>query len=221
MTANTESIAEAWRRRTLQRGSVDFTMMYVAHDAFSRDLARLLRAAGEGNAHTPAARATWATFSHQLHTHHVTEDTSLWPRLRSAVRGDDEVATLDAMEAEHESLDPLIEQIDESLHLGHDVAVVTLLTQLAVGLAAHMRHEEDAALPLVERRLGRAGWARFGTDIRRANGGIRAGAQYLPWVLDGAPEPARRSGLSVLPPPVRVLYRRVWEPKYRASTHLS
>jgi hypothetical protein len=222
MTANnTESIAETWRRRTLQRGRVDFTMMYVAHDAFNRDLARLLRAAGEGHAHTPEARATWANFSHQLHTHHDTEDTSLWPRLRSAVTGDDEMATLDAMEAEHETLDPLIERIDKSLHLGHDTAVVSELTQLAVGLAAHMRHEEDAALPLVERRLGAAGWARFGQDIRKANGGIRAGAQYLPWVLDGAPEPARRSALGVLPPPVRVLYRRVWEPKYRASTHLS
>jgi hypothetical protein len=222
MTANqTESIAEAWRRRTLQRGSVDFTMMYVAHDAFSRDLARLRRAAGEGRAHTPEARATWATFSHQLHTHHDVEDTSLWPRLRSAITGNDEVAVLDAMEAEHESLDPLIEQIGESLHLGDDVAVVSELRQLAVGLAAHMRHEEDAALPLVERRLGKAGWARFGKDIREAIGGIRAGAQYLPWVLDGAPEPARRSVLSVLPLPVRVLYRRAWEPKYRASAHLS
>jgi hypothetical protein len=83
-----------------------------------------------------------------------------------------------------------------------------------------MRHEEEAALPLVERRIGAAGCSAFGTHVCRAQGGIRAGAQYLPWVLDGVPKQARPAVLSILPPPARVLCRPVCEPKYRRSVHL-
>ena len=87
-------------------------------------------------------------------------------------------------------------------------------------LVAHMRYEEQAALPLVERRIGAAGWSAIGKQVRRAQGEIRAGARYLPWVLDGASEQARTAVLSILPPPARALCRRVWEPKYRRSVHL-
>ncbi len=87
-------------------------------------------------------------------------------------------------------------------------------------LAAHIRHEAEAALPLVERRVGAAGWSAFGKQVRRAQRGIRAGAQYLPWVLDGAPEHACTAVLSILPPPAPALRRQVWEPKDRRSVHL-
>ena len=40
-----ETRAEAWERRAGLRGAVDFTMMYVGHDAFCRDLDRLTAAA--------------------------------------------------------------------------------------------------------------------------------------------------------------------------------
>ena len=86
--------------------------------------------------------------------------------------------------------------------------------------AAHMRHEEEAALPLVERRIGAAGWSAIGKQVHRAQGEIRAGARYLPWVLDGAPEQTRTAVLSILPSPARAQCRRVWEPKYRRSVHL-
>lgn len=87
-------------------------------------------------------------------------------------------------------------------------------------LAAHMRHEEEAALPLVEPRIGAAGWNAFGKQVRRAQRGIRAGAQYLSWVLDGVPEQARTAVLSILLPPAPALRRQEWEPKYRRSVHL-
>ena len=44
MSHHTESRADAWTRRQSLTGSVDFTMMYVAHDAFNRDLERLIGA---------------------------------------------------------------------------------------------------------------------------------------------------------------------------------
>lgn len=214
----TETIDEAWRRRTSRAGAVDFTMMYVAHDAFTRDLDRLVQAAREGRAAAPEAQATWAMFNRQLHTHHRAEDASLWPRVRAAELDAEDLAVLDAMEDEHGRLDPLLERVDEGMRRRADP--VDDLVQLTALLTAHMRHEEEAALPIVERRIGPAGWAAFGADIRAAQGGLAAGRQYLTWVLDGAPAAARASVLHVLPPPVRLLFRRVWEPAYQRSVRL-
>ena len=81
MTTYTEPRADAWKRRAALAGTVDFTMMYVAHDAFNRDLERLVRASESGQALSPAAYRTWTAFCHQLHTHHGAENTALWPRL--------------------------------------------------------------------------------------------------------------------------------------------
>jgi hypothetical protein len=84
------------------------------------------------------------------------------------------------------------------------------------GLGAHMRHEENEALPLVETYLGPPGWAAFVGDIRKTQG-VRGGATYFPWLLDGATEETSAVILKVLPPPVRFVYRRVWAPRYRKS----
>ena len=154
---HTETTSAAWLRRDGLRGEVDFTMMYVAHDAFSRDLSRLIQISSAGRAHTSQAQAIWAMFSRQLHVHHTAEDTSLWPGLRAAVADADEIAVLDAMEAEHAALDPQLERVEAALHGQDDASLVTQLRDLASGLAAHMQHEEDAALPLVDRRLGAPG----------------------------------------------------------------
>lgn len=218
MSMDTETTAEAWRRRTANRGAVDFTMMYVAHDAFRRDLSRLIAAADAARVSSPEARATWAMFHHQLHTHHGTEDSSLWPRVRDSGLSVTDADVLSAMEAEHHRLDPLLGGIETAFEDGGPHALQ--LRQLAGILDAHMLHEETEALPIVERTVGRSGWNAFGKDIRDAQGGIKAGAAYLPWVLDGAPESARRTVLKVLPPPARLLYTRVWEPKYKRAPHL-
>ena len=218
-TPQTETPAQAWSRRTAHAGEVDFTMMYVAHDAFNRDLVRLLAASRTGQGFSPAAIATWQLFSRQLHTHHTAEDTALWPRLRAAIEADEERSLLDEMEAEHGELDPRLDRIDAALTGRLAGELLTELEGLADGLAAHMRHEEDAALPLVERRLGAAGWNAFGREIRDQNGGIKGGALYLPWVLDGATDDVQRRVLKVLPPPARLLYRG-WARKYRNAGRL-
>jgi iron-sulfur cluster repair protein YtfE (RIC family) len=166
------------RRRPLQ-GKVDFTLMYAVHDAFHRDLRCLTAAVEAARTADPAVRAGWATFKNQLHVHHTAEDTLLWPPLRQKVTRPDETAVLDAMEAEHARIDPLLSQVDASLAASGPVGA------LAQTLAAHMKHEEDQALPLVEAHLGPDGWAAF----RKATGkiqGLRGGAEFFPWMLDGA-----------------------------------
>jgi hypothetical protein len=220
MINHTETPAEASKRRLRLRGSVDFTMMYVAHDAFNRDVTRLAEAAAGGRGFEPAAVATWQMFSRQLHTHHTAEDTALWPKLYEVVTGD-ETAVLAAMEAEHATIDPRLERVEAAIDDRNGPVLLAELQSLATELSAHMRHEEEAALPLLERRLGAAGWESFTNEIRERVGGIKGGAQYLPWVLEGAAPAARRSVLKALPPPARLLFRTVWEPKYQKSPRLA
>jgi hypothetical protein len=114
---------------------------------------------------------------------------------------------------------PVLDDVDASLSDGR--LGIDSLGALASLLDQHMRNEEMQALPLVERSIGQAGWDAFGKDIRDAQGGIKAGATYLPWVLDGAPDTARQTVLKVLPPPARLLYRVRWEPRYRRSLRLA
>jgi hypothetical protein len=125
------------------------------------------------------------------------------------------------MDAEHASLDPRLELIEAALEAGDATALDTELKALAKGLSEHMVHEEQEALPLLERRTGKAGWDAFTEEIRSRQGGIRGASEYLPWVLDGASREMRTKVLSLLPAPARLLYRRMWEPKYRRSGRLT
>ena len=202
-------------RRTIG-GEVDFTMMYAAHDAFSRHLDRIAEALERDGAVSRPRRERWTLFAKQLHIHHTAEDEALWPMLRAAIASPDELAVLDAMEAEHAQLDPQLERIDALDRRGARVRRGGQRPRARSACSrGHMRHEENAALPLIDAYLGRAGWAEFGRHIRSTQG-ISGAAVYLPWLLDGAPADLAKRILAVLPPPVRVLYRVAWRRRYRA-----
>ena len=194
-------------------GKVDFTFMYAAHDAFTRDLRRLAAAVEAGRTADPAVRTGWATFKNQLHTHHTAEDVWLWPALRDKVTRPGEVSVLDAMEAEHARIDPLLSRVDASLAATGLAGLADNTSALTGALAAHMEHEEDHALPLVEAHLGPDGWAAFGKAAGKSEG-LRGAAELFPWMLDGAPADTSKRVLGMLPPPARFLYRAVWRPGY-------
>lgn len=219
MSTYAETRTDAWNRRAALAGEVDFTMMYIAHDAFNRDIARLIEAADGGTGLSAAALTTWRGFARQLHIHHAAEDKALWPHLAAAVTDQSESRILEEMETEHASLDPRVDQIQAAIGAGDAVAMVSELKTLGQGLAAHMIHEETEALPLVERRLGKAGWDTFTLEIRQQQG-IKGAAEYLPWVLEGASGQIQATMMQMLPPPVRLIYRRMWEPKYRKANRL-
>ena len=204
------------RNASSLKGTVDFTMMYASHDAFTRDLRRLAAACGQGRPVSVVTKAEWAFFQRQLHVHHTAEDEALWPPLRAAVSSPAEIAVLDAMEREHAVIEPALERVDEALQAGEGDIAAREIALLATDLSEHMAHEERSALPLVETRLGQPGWARFGAHIRRTQG-LRAAATFLPWVLDEAPPDVHKRVLGLVPPPVRLLYRTVWEPRYRRA----
>jgi hypothetical protein len=200
-------------RRTIG-GEVDFTMMYAAHDAFSSHLGRIAGALERDGRVSGSTAERWTLFAKQLHIHHTVEDETLWPMLRAAIAGPDELAVLDAMEAEHAALDSQLKRIDAHINGGSAVDAATGVRALAEGLARHMRHEENDALPLIDGYLGRTGWAAFGKSIR-ATQGVSGAAVYLPWLLEGAPADIAKRVLGVLPAPARLVYRSVWRRRYR------
>ena len=81
--------------------TIDFTMMYLTHDALRRDLGRLTTAAAAGTARSPAVRAGWENFTAQLHLHHTSRTTTSGHAVPSRRRPADAVALLHEMEAEH------------------------------------------------------------------------------------------------------------------------
>jgi hypothetical protein len=202
--------------RTPLHGKIDFTMMYAAHDAFSRDLERLLLACRTGAGWRDTDHARWTTFTAQLHIHHHAEDDALWPPLRATGLDAREVAIMDAMEREHAQIDPHLDDVRHAIAARDAAAVAAGLRRLRDSLAAHMRHEENAALPMIETHLGPAGWRAF-TGTFRETQGIRGAAVYLPWLIEGATKDAEVKVLGMLPPPARLLYRTVWAPRYRRT----
>jgi hypothetical protein len=139
MTINHTGADVPASRRPRPEATVEFTLIYAAHDAFRRDPLCLTAPAGAGQTQTASAPAQ--------------------------------------------------------------------------GLAAHMRHEEDPAPPLVEAHLG----ARGGPAVRKAAGKsqeLTRGAEFLPWMLGGASATASRQVLTVLSPPARLPGRAAWRRRY-------
>jgi hypothetical protein len=198
----------------------DVTMMFVAHNAFRRDLNRMQAAAAQADdpAARTALRAGWATFSRYLTVHHTAEDQTLWPPMRTKlVDRTDETDLLVEMADEHSRLDPVLLEIDDNLAQGATSRLVALFDELAAVLTGHLDHEEAAALPLVQETLTSREWKAFGDDQRRRIGMNGAG-WFFPWLLDDTSQATRDKVLDIVPPPLRLVYRLIWEPRYRRQS---
>ncbi|MBT2447765.1 hemerythrin domain-containing protein [Streptomyces sp. ISL-43] len=198
---------------------VGLTAMYAMHDALRRELAHLDRIT-IGTDRDPRQLPTtagWTLFKKALHAHHTAEDDALWPALRRRLAGrPKDLALLEAMEAEHAAIDPLIEAIDAALADPEvDQLRLGILTDaLATGLAGHLKHEEDAALPLIRRALTAEQWNHFGQVHAQLIG--PDAPLLLPWLLDGADEATVEKLLAPLPASARAAYTAEWAPAYTA-----
>jgi hypothetical protein len=165
--------------------------------------------------------AGWELFKTQLHIHHTGEDTDLWPRMRThlADRPDD-LALLQAMQDEHARIDPLLDAVDGALadRGGGHQRLGDTVDALASELCGHLGHEERDVLPLIDQSLTQAEWQAFGNDQRRRNG-IRGAAQLFPWLLEEAAPEQVKAVLARFPAPLRVVYRRIWQPRYARHDH--
>jgi iron-sulfur cluster repair protein YtfE (RIC family) len=201
---------------TSTTGRIDFTLMYVTHDAFRRDLSKLRRAAAEGRTDSLGVQAGWANFKRQLHVHHTSEDEALWPRVEAAGAGRADVAEiLAAMAAEHARLDPLLEAVDAALErrTAEPAELAGVVAELETALGGHMKHEEEAALPLIQEVLDPKEWAAFAKAIARKQK-LSGAAAYVPWVIDGADDAQRAAFFGAMPAPVKVLNRLFWSSRH-------
>lgn len=208
--------------------TIDFTVMYAAHDAFRRDLDRLATAVAAGKADAPLVRAGWENFTRQLHLHHTVEDATLWPRVARAAAGSRaDLDLLRAMEDEHARIDPLLAAVDAALPGGAREPVparraggapvdglAERVEELRAVLGEHLTHEEGSALPLMRSVLTQDDWRAFTGEMRRRQG-VKGAAVFVPWIVDGAAPVDRSRFLASMPPPVRALNRLTWEPRYR------
>ena len=216
-------------------GDADLTIMLAAHQAFRRDLARLVRAAAAADLADPAKRqsvaAGWELFKRELHLHHTAEDELIWPALRPRLaHSENALSVLDAMEEEHERIDPLLAAVDAAFAQrdgtpggefggaadddwpGED-RLADVIEVLASTLTGHLAHEERDGLPLIGVALTAAEWRGVGFRIARKNG-LSDGGEMFAWMLDGAGREDAAATLGQLPPPLRLLYRAVWKPRF-------
>jgi hypothetical protein len=224
-TRNLPSLSDTARHGT---GDADLTIMLAAHAAFRRDLAQLARAATFADLPDPGRRASvqagWELFKRQLHIHHTAEDEIVWPALRERLtRSEHAQSVLDAMEAEHRQIDPLLAAVDVAFaradhgHRADVRAIGDAADALAGSLTAHLTHEERDGLPLIGEALTSAEWRRVGFRIVRKNG-LSAGGEMFAWLADGADPHHAAAAIGTLPPPARLVYRAIWRPRYKRTS---
>lgn len=202
---------------------LDLTPVRVAHAALRRDAGLLARLAADSDDWPWRVLRTavgWELFATCLHVHQAAEDEALWPVLRVVAAGRPaDLALLSAMEAEHVGVSVRVAAVEDALNDEADGPRRTgmLVDALVDTLTAHLRREEDEALPLAEELLTERQWALFGAASRRLAGPDTP--RILPWLLDGASEEDVAAMLAPLSRSVRAEYRAAWWPAYAAVDH--
>lgn len=197
--------------------TVDLTVMHALHDAFRRDLDTLTRAAavlGTDPGAQERIRVGWTMLADQLHHHHTVEDQQLWPLVRrSWKRSTDALDVLDAMEDEHELVDPALSAVAEAM--GQETNPADSLDRLHTVVRDHLAHEEAEAMPLIVAAVTPRDWDAFNAQQARTLG-LKGAAQFFPWLLLGQDDIHTERVLGVLPAPLRWAYRRRWQPQWTA-----
>jgi hypothetical protein len=199
---------------------LDMARMYLMHDALRRELDRLARVSARTDGdpkHIMRTAVGWELFKSFLGIHHTAEDVALWPVMREALAGrPDELALLDAMEAEHAAIAPMLRAIDATLADRNSArdALGDLIDALGAVLRGHLKHEEDETLAVIDATISPAQW-QFLVDEHS-----RLGAADMPrmtaWVLDGASPEHTAAMLGSVPESVRLAYHDEWQPAYAA-----
>jgi hemerythrin-like domain-containing protein len=174
-------------------GPCDLTGMYLMHHAFRRDLRDLAAAAvatPTDDTAWAALRHRWERFAHLLHHHHEVEDRVLWPLLvERATDADDRagLAVLEAMEAEHALIDPVLERAGELFadRAPDGAALHAVLADAAEVLGDHLAHEESGAVPLVQRYVTAAEWEELERREFRGRPSLGELRFQLPWMVEG------------------------------------
>jgi hypothetical protein len=180
-------------------GPVQAMPMYLMHHAFRRDLAAFAAAVPltppEDRATWRRLQKRWELFAHVLHKHHAGEDAGLWPLLLDRVdaAGDAEGRrTLEAMEAEHEHIDPTLRacadgfaRLAETPDADARAALAVRLVAARERLGAHLVHEERDAMALVQRHMSQQDWDDMVAEHFDKGVTPRERVRTLPWAAHG------------------------------------
>ncbi|MCB0901638.1 MAG: hemerythrin domain-containing protein [Actinobacteria bacterium] len=191
--------------------AVDFAMNGMMHRAFLRELDRVQGFVESGD--TPAARRHYGFFSDLLHQHHEGEDTFLFALVRERSTDPDALATIDALEAEHEQLHAALDTCDDDFSGSGPLPADTVadLKALRMVLAAHCAHEEADGERVLADYVAKDDLKPFNDFNRRGD----LSMLVFPWIADGG-SAADQKVYDVLPGPVRLFLRPVMQRKYKA-----
>ncbi|GAA0538267.1 hemerythrin domain-containing protein [Paractinoplanes ferrugineus] len=206
-------------------GEIDLTAMMAAHDAFRRDLVSLATTASKSNLSDPVQQLAifngWGVFKRQLLQHHRSEDSFLWPPLREKLRGSvSGMSTLDAMEAEHELIDPLLAGVDAAFEKPEvtEAMLADVIDELVTKLTFHLGHEEKDTLPMIGEYMTQQEWAQVTNNIRAA-GNVKDAVEMVPWIVDGLPPERKAKVIGTYPPIVAQKFEAEWKPLYYSTPH--
>ena len=197
-------------------GPIDMQVMYLMHHAFRRDLDRFaaaVRSTPVGDRRTWQLLAErWELFAEVLHKHHTTADDLVWPvvmRLGST----EDVIVLEAMEAEHGEIDPLLascaagfrrlaQRADEDAR----AALAVRVTAARESLRRHLAHEESSAIAIIQRLVDPEQWEAIDREIGKEYPFAFA-LRIVPWIAHDVPRETLQRIFAQLDPPFRVVHR--------------
>lgn len=128
----------------------------------------------------------------------------------------DDLELLDAMEAEHVRIGPVLEEIDAAV-ADEESGAERLSEATALfrqELVDHLAHEERSAVPVVESVMTRQDWKAFSKHQQKSVG-LKGAGEFFAYILSGADPGRGAQALGTFPPPLRLLIRKVWVPRYR------
>ena len=208
-------------------GGCDTHDMVVVHRVFRREftlIPQMARATPAGDtAQAAAVAAHIREMVHMLHQHHRGEDELLWPLLRERAAVDVEV--IRQMETQHTAIAAILAPIEDALQTWVETAdsgsradLVALLVPLPTVLSEHLDAEELRVLPIVERSVTAAEWARLAERGTEAMPRPRM-LVFLGGILEEADDTERREFLRHIPAPARVAYRLLGRRRFLRETH--
>ena len=188
-------------------GPVDVAGMYVMHHGFRRDLDNFVNTvprAGVGDRHRWQRLARrWRLSPSSCTSTTRARMPGLWPLLLARVDAAGDPAagvTLEAMQAEHADIDPILtscgqgfDRLAATADADARAALEVRLMAARRALDAHLAHEETDAMALVQRYLDEKDWKALERNHFAVAYSVRESLQVLPWVMHRLPEAAQEA----------------------------
>ncbi|QKT11520.1 hemerythrin domain-containing protein [Rhodococcus sp. W8901] len=205
-------------------GPADTRVMGIVHSALRRDLARARDTLTSWPAPFDAQRIAIADhllwMMKFLHHHHESEDNHLYPLVR--LRNQKAYPLLDEMNADHRSIVPAMQRVEEVAGAYRDSAeakdaTVAAIDRLSELLLPHLEREERQMMPIVSATITEAEWREWDEEFNiKPLGPIELFDEGL-FIVDDAEPDDRRAIVQLVPAIPRWLMLHVMIKRYRRA----